>query len=271
MGWEVSAGVGVCVVVGLIVGVRVGVGEGAALEVRGGMGVGVRAQIRERLSVVMVRVVGGLDYMSVCVCVRASEWITVCVSVRTCMRVAVCVHSCVRVCAVRVRAGASTVRCLSVPIGGAAVARGVVLGELWGLSERGDEKDSVQCCSGMLPVVRGSRRGRRSWMGLGGKTGEEEGWAWEGKGEMRHRVRGRRRTLQGIRLDIAPQRKVWRGEQNKGRGTHRGPGGSWRVVRDWEWPGERGCYCHHCNSPAPPGTAQTPLCLQQTLLLLLHT
>lgn len=71
-----------------------------------------------------------------------------------------------------------------------------------------------------------------SWRGRGGKTGAEEGWAWEGKEGMRHWVRGKRRTLQGIRLDIAPQRKGWRGGRNKGKGTHRGPGGSWKVVQD---------------------------------------
>lgn len=89
--------------------------------------------------------------------------------------------------------------------------------------------------------------------------------AWEGKRERRHWVRGKKRTLQGIRLDIAPQRRVWRG---KGRGTHRGPGGSWIGVQDWGWPGERGCYCLHCNNPAPPGKA--PLDLQQKLLQMLR-
>ena len=84
---------------------------------------------------------------------------------------------------------------------------------------------------------------------------------------MRHWVRVKRRTLQDIRLDIVPLRKVWRGGQNKGRGTHRGPGGSWKVVQDWEWLVERGYYCLRCNSPVPPGTAQTPLDLQQSLLL----
>lgn len=47
-------------------------------------------------------------------------------------------------------------------------------------------------------------------------------------------MRGKRRTLQGIKLDNAPRRKVWKGGQNKGKGTHRGPGGSWKVVQDWE-------------------------------------
>ena len=139
-------------------------------------------------------------------------------------------------------------------------------GRTVGLLEAGGGRGSVQCRSGVLPGVRVSRRGRRSWRGQGGKTGAEVGWAWEGKGERRHWVRGRRRTLQGIRLDIAPQRMVWRGGQSKGRGTHRGPGGSQRVVRDWEWQGGRGYYCLHCNSPAPPGTAQKHLDLQQSLL-----
>lgn len=49
---------------------------------------------------------------------------------------------------------------------------------------------------------------------------------------MRHWVTEKRRTLQGTRLDNAPQRKVWRGVQNMGKGTHRGPGGSWTVVED---------------------------------------
>lgn len=61
----------------------------------------------------------------------AGERITVCVSVGTRVRVAVCVHGCVGVCAVRVWAGAAAVRCLSVPIGGAAVAGRVILRELW--------------------------------------------------------------------------------------------------------------------------------------------
>lgn len=135
-----------------------------------------------------------------------------------------------------------------------------------GLLEEGDVRDSVLWRRAVLSVVRESRRGRMSWRGRGGKTGVEEGWAWEGTGEMRHLVRGRRRILQGIRLDIAPQRKVWRGGQCKGKGTHRGPGGSWKVVQDWEWPGERGYYCLHCNSPTPPGTAQTPLDLQHSRL-----
>lgn len=139
-----------------------------------------------------------------------------------------------------------------------------------GLLEGGDVRDSVRWHSGVLSVVRESRRGRMSWRGQGGKTGVEEGWAWEGKGEMRHWVRGKKRTLQGIRLDIAPQRKVWMGGQNRGRGTHRGPGGSWKMVQDWEWPGERDYYCLHCSSPAPPGTTQTPLDLQQSLLLQLQ-
>lgn len=136
-----------------------------------------------------------------------------------------------------------------------------------GLFEGGGVGDSVQYHSGVLLGVRESRRGRRSWRGQGGRTGAEEGWAWEGKGEMRHWGRGKRRTLQDIRLDIALQRKGWMGGQNKGKGTHRAPGGSWKVVQDWEWPRERGYYCLHCNSPAPPGTAQTPLDLQQSLLL----
>lgn len=87
-------------------------------------------------------------------------------------------------------------------------------------------RDSVQCHSGVLTGVRESKRGRRSWRGQGGKTEVEEGWAWEDKGEKRHWVRGKRRTLQGTRLDTAPQRKVWTGGQSKGKDTHRGPGGS---------------------------------------------
>lgn len=90
----------------------------------------------------------------------------------------------------------------------------------------------MQCRSGVLAVVRGSKRGRRSSRGQGGRTGVEEGWAWVDKGERKHWVRGKRRTLQGIRLDIVPQRMVWRGGLNRGRGTHRGPGGSWKVVQD---------------------------------------
>lgn len=134
-----------------------------------------------------------------------------------------------------------------------------------------DVGDSVQYRSGVLPEVRESKRGRRSWKGQGGRTGVEEGWVWEGKVETKHWVRGKRRTLQDIRLDIDLQRKGWRDGQNKGKGTHRDPGGSWKVVQDWEWLRERGYYCPHCNSPAPPGTAQTPLGHQQSLLRPLQT
>lgn len=101
-----------------------------------------------------------------------------------------------------------------------------------GLSVGDDVRDLVQCRSGLLTGVKGSRRGRRFSRGQGGKTGAEEGWASGGKGERRHWVRGKRRTLQGIRLDIVPQRKVWRGGQSKGKGTRRGPGGSWKGVQD---------------------------------------
>lgn len=74
--------------------------------------------------------------------------------------------------------------------------------------------------------------GRRSGRGGGGKTEEEEALAWGGKGERRRSVRGTRRSRQGTRLDIAPRRKVWRGGLSKGRGTHRCPGGSWKVDQD---------------------------------------
>lgn len=136
--------------------------------------------------------------------------------------------------------------------------------------EGGGVGDSMQYCSGVLSGATESKRGRRFWRGQGGRTGVEEGWAWVGKGEMRHWVRGRRRTLQDIRLDNALQRKGWRGGQSKGKGTHKGPGGSWKVVQDWEWPRERGYYCLHYNSPAHPGTIQTPRDLQQSLVLLLQ-
>lgn len=46
-----------------------------------------------------------------------------------------------------------------------------------GLLEGGGVGDSVQCRSGLLPGVRESRRGRRSWRVQGDKTGVEEGWA----------------------------------------------------------------------------------------------
>lgn len=101
-----------------------------------------------------------------------------------------------------------------------------------GLLEGGDVTDSVQCRNGVSPEVKESRKGRRSWREQGGRTGVEEGWASEGKGGMRHWEKGKRRTLQGIKLDISPQKKVWRDGQNKGRGTHRGPGGSWMLVQD---------------------------------------
>lgn len=81
-------------------------------------------------------------------------------------------------------------------------------------------------------MARGSRTGRRSGRVEGGKTGEEEAWAWGDKGERRRSARGRRRSHQGIRLGIAPQRKGWRGGLNKGRGIHRCPGGSWKVGQD---------------------------------------
>lgn len=76
-----------------------------------------------------------------------------------------------------------------------------------GLFEGGGAGDSARCRSGMLPGVRESRRGRRSWRGQGGRSGVEEGWAWEDKGETRHWVRVKRRTLQDIRLGIALRRK----------------------------------------------------------------
>lgn len=76
-----------------------------------------------------------------------------------------------------------------------------------GLSEGGDEEDSVKSRSGVLTVARGSRRGRKPWKGQDGKTGVEEEWAWGGKGVMRHWERGKRRTLQDIRLGIALQMK----------------------------------------------------------------
>lgn len=46
-----------------------------------------------------------------------------------------------------------------------------------GLLEGDDVKDSVQCHSGVLPLAKESRRGRRFWRGWGGKTGVEEGSA----------------------------------------------------------------------------------------------
>lgn len=88
-------------------------------------------------------------------------------------------------------------------------------------------EDSAKSHSGRLIVAKGNRKGRKPWRGQDGRTGvEEEEWAWVGKGGRRHWERGRRRTLQDIRLDSALQRKGWRGGQNKGKGTHRGPGGS---------------------------------------------
>lgn len=102
------------------------------------------------------------------------------------------------------------------------------------LLEGAGVKDSAQCRREVLPVVRGSRRGRRSWRKWGGKTGVEEAWAWEGTVEKRHWAKEKKMTLQGTRLDISPQRKVLRGGQNKGTGTQRGPGGSWKVEEDWE-------------------------------------
>lgn len=131
-----------------------------------------------------------------------------------------------------------------------------------GLLEVGDVGDSMKNCSGVLTGVRESRKGRMSWRGQDGRSGVEEGWAWEDKGEMRHWVRGKRRTLQEIKLDISLQMKEWKDGQNREKGIHRDPGGRWKVVQDWEWPRERGYYCLHCNSPGLPGTAQTPLDLQ---------
>lgn len=46
-----------------------------------------------------------------------------------------------------------------------------------GLWEEDGVRDSVQCRSGVLTVVKGSRRGRRSWRERGGTTGAVEGWA----------------------------------------------------------------------------------------------
>lgn len=115
-----------------------------------------------------------------------------------------------------------------------------------GLLEEGDVEDSMKSHSGVLIVVKENRRGRKPSRGQDGRTGvEEEVWAWEGKVVMKHWERGKRRTLQDIRLDSALQRKGWRGGQNKGKGTHRGPGGSWKVAQGWEWPRERDYYCLH--------------------------
>lgn len=69
-------------------------------------------------------------------------------------------------------------------------------------------------------------------MGQGGKLGAGEGSVSGGTGEMKHWVRGKSRTLQEITLDIAPRTKVWRGGQNKGRGTHKAPGRSWMAAQD---------------------------------------
>lgn len=81
--------------------------------------------------------------------------------------------------------------------------------------------------SGVSIAVKGNRRGRKPWREQGGRAGvEEEVWAWEGKGVMKHWERGKRRTRQDTRLDSALRRKGWRGGQSKGKGTHRGPGGS---------------------------------------------
>lgn len=95
-----------------------------------------------------------------------------------------------------------------------------------GLLEGDDVEDSVKSHSGVLTVVRENRRGRKPWKGQDGRTAVEEEWVWEGMGVMKHWERGKRRTLQDIRLDIALQMKGWMGGQNKGKGTHRGPGGS---------------------------------------------
>lgn len=95
-----------------------------------------------------------------------------------------------------------------------------------GLLEGGDAEDSVKSHSGVLTVARENRKGRKPWTGLDGRTGVEEEWAWEGKGVRKHWERGKRRTRQDIRLDIALQMKGWTGGQNKGKGTHRAPGGS---------------------------------------------
>lgn len=96
-----------------------------------------------------------------------------------------------------------------------------------GLWEEGGVEDSARSHSGGLIVVKENRRGRKPWRGQGGRTGvEEEEWAWGGKGGMKRWARGRRTTLRDTRLGSALRRKGWRGGQNKGKGTHRGPGGS---------------------------------------------
>lgn len=99
------------------------------------------------------------------------------------------------------------------------------------LSVGGGGGDSVQYHNEVSPVGRGSKREKRSWKGQGGRTVVEEGLALVGKRGMRHWVRGKMRTLQGIRLDIALQRKVWRDGQNKGKGTHKGPGDRSKAVQ----------------------------------------
>lgn len=78
-----------------------------------------------------------------------------------------------------------------------------------GPSEEGGAGDSLRCCSVALPGVTENKRERRFWTGPGGRTEMvEEAWVWEDKEERRHSVTGRRRTLQGTRLDIALQTKV---------------------------------------------------------------
>jgi len=82
-------------------------------------------QVCVGLRTVMMRVMG--SHVCQCVCGWASEGISMCISMRTCMWVAVGMQDCIWM---GVWAGTAAVRCLSVPIGGAAVAGGVVLRKL---------------------------------------------------------------------------------------------------------------------------------------------
>lgn len=128
VGGEVRVGVRVEMRLAAAGGVRAGVGERVALELRGGVHVVVGAQAS--VCVVMVSLVKSRGHMAVCVCIGAVQGVAVCGSVRTGMWVTLRLQDCVGVCAVGVRAWTAAVRCLSIPVGGAAVVGRIVLEEL---------------------------------------------------------------------------------------------------------------------------------------------
>lgn len=80
--------------------------------------------------VVMMGLVKSRGHMAVCVCIGAIQRVAVRGSVRAGMWVTLRLQDCVGVRAVGVWARTAAVRCLSIPVGGAAVVGRIVLEEL---------------------------------------------------------------------------------------------------------------------------------------------